>query len=75
MSSRCELEALVVSGIQEVKSLELSLDRRIAKLGRAPKQARTCFLLDLIHLEKRTQRLERIIGALDTSQRTARLVA
>jgi hypothetical protein len=75
MSNRRELEGLVLRGIQELKSLESSLDRRIAQLGRAPKQARTSFFLDLIHLEKRAQQLERIIDALDTSHRTSRLAA
>jgi len=70
MCNRREVEGLIVTGLQEVKSLEFNLDQRLADLGGAPRQARVSFLLNLMELEEKALELEKFVDALEGSYRT-----
>lgn len=65
MLSRSELEALILRGLQELRSLEANLDRRWAHLGRGSAQARDRFFRNLIDLETRVEQIERLTATLD----------
>jgi len=65
MCSRRELEGLILAGLQELRSLECLLSRKLATLGTAPRKARLSFLVNLIDLQERACRLEKLVDVLD----------
>jgi len=71
MCTRRELESLIVLGLEEIKRLESSLDRRFAGLKSAPPQARASFLLNLAALSEKTRWMEQMIDALDEATHLA----
>ncbi len=75
MCSHREAEDFILTGLQEVKSLEMSLDRRLADLGGASQQTRVSFLLNLIDLEKKAERLEQFVNALERPRQTKPVAA
>jgi hypothetical protein len=70
MCTRREAEGLIVTGLEEVKGLETSLNRRLTDLAGAPRQIRESFLLSLIELEEKALRLEQFVDALEAESRT-----
>jgi len=76
MWSRNELEGFILVGLRELRSLEYLLDRRLASLGTAPRQARLSFLVNLTDLQERACRLEKLVKALnDATQRDESVAA
>jgi hypothetical protein len=75
MYNRRELETLLVTGIQELQTIESSLDRRFGVLGKASEQTRKSFVLKLVALEKKASQLEQIVDALEGSRRNPLMAA
>lgn len=69
MRSPNELDGLILMGLRDIRGLECLLDRRLATLGTAPRKARLSFLANLIDLQERACRLEKLVSVLDESNR------
>jgi|SRR5579862_3012766 len=75
MWSRNELEGLIVMGLRDIRSLECLLGRRFATLGTAPQKTRLSFLRNLIDLQEKTRRLEKLVSVLNDVTRRNESVA
>jgi hypothetical protein len=69
------LEGLILMGLQDIRNLESRLDRRIATLGTAPQKTRLSFLRNVIDLQERTRRLEKLVGVLNDATRRNESIA
>lgn len=62
---RALLENLVLDRLQELKVMEIGLDRQFAGLRFASSRARALFLRRLLDFDQRALRLERLVDGLD----------
>ena len=67
MYSRAELEGLIVTGVEEIRLLEVVLKRQRAAVTRGPRRgrARNSFLLSLARFQEQASRVEMLLDVLE----------
>jgi hypothetical protein len=68
---RRQLERLVLNNLMEVKKIEIGLGRRFTGLRSASGKACRLFIRQLVELERRAWRLERLVDSLGETSRPA----
>jgi hypothetical protein len=75
MISRTELEKLIVLGLRELRQAEMDLESRFRCAPARVEQGWPSFITSLASLEAQAERLELLLGALDSDEQRSGPVA